>query len=615
MANARVEQPTVRLGAGGGGRLTGESAQHTASTLRRLLRYLKPYRRQMLLVAFFVIASTVLKLIGPYLLSSAIDDSIIPRDGAGLARISLWMLAVYLAAGAISAVQSLIMVVIGQKFVADIRRSLFSHMQRLSMGYHDRHKVGDLMSRVSNDTEAINSVLTNGLIEFVSNILLLGGTMIAMFFLSWPLALAMVVVLSLMLYITGEVTRRSRQAFRNVQSNLGNLNAVTEEAIAGIRVVKAFARERDSLAEYQRVNAANREAGIKADIIVAVLGPMFTTMSTITIAVTALLGGWLALRGLTEVGVLAAFVVYIMNFFRPMRAIAMLYNQLQSALAGSERIFAVLDTESAVQDSANAHPLPRIQGEVVFDNVSFGYEEGKPVLVDVSLKAEPGQTIALVGPTGAGKTTVVNLLSRFYDVTGGRITIDGFDIREIQQVSLRSQLGIVLQDTFLFSGSVLENIRYGRLDATDEEVVAAARLANADRFIRLLPEGYATQVSEQGHNFSEGQRQLLAIARAILADPRILILDEATSSVDTRTEIQIQEALLRLLEGRTAFVIAHRLSTIRKADQVLVVNDHHIIERGTHEELLARRGFYHDLYMSQYRRVAAGTVNGSSPVP
>jgi ATP-binding cassette subfamily B protein len=494
------------------------------------------------------------------------------------------------------------MVNIGQHLVADIRAALFSHLQRLSMSYHDRHRTGDLMSRLSNDTEAINSVLSNGLIDFTTNILSLGGIIIAMYILNWPLALAMSVLLPLMLFITTLVTRYSRRAFRNVQRNLGGLNAVMEENIAGIRAVKAFAREETAIARFQEANAANRAAGIKADIITAALGPMFTTMSTITIAITALLGGWLALRGVVQVGVLATFVIYIMNFFRPMRGIAMVYNSLQSALAGAERIFEVLDAEPDVSDLPGAKPLENLRGHVRFDHVTFSYEPGKPVLIDVSLEASPGQTIALVGPTGAGKTTIISLLSRFYDVDQGAISIDGHDIRTVQQASLRKQLGIVLQDTFLFSGTVMDNIRYGRLDATDEEVIAAAKLANADRFIRLLPEGYRTHVSEQGHNFSQGQRQLLAIARAILADPRILILDEATSSVDTRTEMQIQEALLRLMRGRTSFVIAHRLSTIRNADQVLVVNDHRIIERGSHEELLARKGFYYELYMSQFRR-------------
>jgi ATP-binding cassette, subfamily B, multidrug efflux pump len=340
-------------------------------------------------------------------------------------------------------------------------------------------------------------------------------------------------------------------------------------------------------------------------VITAVLGPMFTTMSTITIAATALFGGWLSIQGIVTVGVIATYVVYIMNFFRPMRGIAMLYNHLQSALAGAERIFEIMDQDQSVADLPDAEPLV-INGHVTFDDVTFSYEPDKPVLQNVSLDAAPGETIALVGPTGAGKTTIINLLSRFYDVDSGQICIDGNDIRHVQQTSIREQLGIVLQDTFLFSGTVLENIRYGRLQATEEEIRAAATLANADWFIRRLPQGYQTQVSEQGHNFSQGQRQLLAIARAILADPRILILDEATSSVDTRTELQIQEALLRLMAGRTAFVIAHRLSTIQQADQVLVIDNGRVIERGTHDSLLAMGGFYHNLYMSQYQKSGNG---------
>lgn len=605
MTTPSTERPRVRLGYGGGRNLTGESAADTRSTVRRLLGYLRPYWRPLSVVAVLAFIGTLASLAGPILLGIAIDDFIATGDKDGLVRTSLLMLAVYLASGLASIVQGVVMVSVGQRFVASLRAELFGHIQTLSMGYHDRHSVGDLMSRVSNDTDAINQALSNGLIEFTTNILLLGGIMLTMFALSWQLAAGTLLVMLLMLYITGKVTEHSRKAFRSVQRNLGTLNGVMEENLSGIRVIKAFAREADSLDQFIEANTAYRQSGIRADIITSALGPMFSTMNILTVAVTALLGGWLAVNGHVEVGVIATFVVYIRNFFRPMRAIAMLYNQLQSALAGAERIFAVLDQPPDVDDEPDAQPLPQVAGGVAFDGVSFAYEPGKPVLVDVSLSAQPGQTIALVGPTGAGKTTIVNLLSRFYDVSEGAITIDGADLRTVQQASIRAQLGIVLQDTFLFSGTVMENIRYGRLDATDEEVIAAAKLANADRFIRHLPHGYHTQVSEQGHNFSEGQRQLLAIARAVLVDPRILILDEATSSVDTRTEVQIQEALLRLLEGRTAFVIAHRLSTIRKADLVLVIKDHRIIERGTHEELLAQGGFYHDLYMSQFRRAAS----------
>ena len=601
----QTHQNRPRIGMGAGGGPSGESAKDTSSAVRRLFSYLRPYWLRLILVAVLAVITTIGQLAGPILLGIAIDRFILPGDVPGLIRIALLMLAVYITAGVATIGQGIIMVVVAQRLARDIRSELFAHVQSLSMAYHDHHRVGDLMSRMTNDTEAINRVLTNGLIEFTTNILLLGGIIVAMFLLNWQLALGVMLVLPLMLYITVTVTRYSRKAFRQVQASLGTLNAVMEENIAGVRVVKAFAREEETIAQFETISAENRQVGIKADIITAVLGPMFTTMMTVTIAVVALLGGWLSLQGIVSVGVIATFVVYVMNFFRPMRGIAMLYNGLQSALAGAERIFEVLDDKPSVANPPDAEPLPKIRGEVTFDNVSFAYEPGKPVLEDVNLTAKPGQTIALVGPTGAGKTTIISLLSRFYDVSEGAILIDGHDIRSVEQTSIREQLGIVLQDTFLFSESVMENIRYGRLTASDEEVIEAARLANADHFIRTLPQGYGTLVSEKGHNFSQGQRQLLAIARAMLADPRILILDEATSSVDTRTEMHIQDALLRLMEGRTAFVIAHRLSTIRNADNVLVVNDHRIIERGTHEALMEQNGFYYDLYMSQYRRVQA----------
>jgi ATP-binding cassette subfamily B protein len=605
MSPQTPKPPTrIRFGQGGGG-LTGESASHGSSTIKRLFSYARPYSGRLVIVSLLVVISTFSALAGPILLGKAIDESVIFGDLAGLGQTVVLMLIIYLLGGLAAILHGVMMVGIAQRLVADLRAELFTHLQNLSMAYHDQHRTGDLMSRVTNDTEAINRVLSNGLIQFITNLLQLIGIMVAMFLLNWRLAVGTLILLPLMLIITSVVTRRSRVAFREVQHNLGALNAVSEENIAGIRVVQAFARAEDTIAQFEIVNAENRRSGIKANIITAALGPMFTTMSTITIAATALLGGWLSLSGLVTIGVLATFVIYIMNFFRPMRSIAMLYNHLQSALAGAERIFQVLDTNPSVSDQPQARPLQNIQGAVLFDQVTFSYEPDKPVLTNVSFRASPGETVALVGPTGAGKTTIISLLSRFYDVDAGSILIDGSDIRTVQQKSVREQLGIVLQDTFLFSGTVIDNIRYGRLDASDEEVRAAAKLANADWFIRRLPQGYQAQVSEKGHNFSQGQRQLLAIARAVLANPRILILDEATSSVDTRTEQNIQEALLRLMDGRTAFVIAHRLSTIRQADQVLVIDNGRLIEQGNHESLLAQQGFYYNLYMSQFRHTSA----------
>jgi ATP-binding cassette subfamily B multidrug efflux pump len=603
MSNLPASTTRLRLGPGVGGRPTGELARDAGSAVKRLITYVRPYTPQLIGVGILVCISTAVGLAGPMLIGRAIDLAINPGDSYLLLKIGLSMLGIYLVGCLASILHGILMVGIGQRIIADLRQELFTHLQDLSMVYHDEHRVGDLMSRVTNDTEAINRVLSNGLIQFITNVLLLGGIMAAMFLLNWQLAVGTLILLPLMLWITSLVTKLSRVAFRQVQHNLGVLNAVMEENIAGIRVVQAFARTSDSKALFEVANASNRQSGIKADFISAALSPMFTTMSTITIAATALLGGWLGLQGLVSVGIIATFVVYIMNFFRPMRSIAMLYNHMQSALAGAERIFEVLDARPIVTDQQDAIPLMDIEGSVKFERVTFGYKTEEAVLNDICLEARPGQTIALVGPTGAGKTTIINLLSRFYDANEGVIRIDGHDIRKLQQKSIRSQLGIVLQDTFLFSGTVLENIRYGRLDASEAEVMAAAELANADWFIRRLPLGYQTEVSEQGYNFSMGQRQLLAIARAILANPRILILDEATSSVDTRTEIQIQGALLNLMAGRTAIVIAHRLSTIRKADQVLVIDNGRIIERGDHKSLLAQAGFYYNLYMSQFRHV------------
>jgi ATP-binding cassette subfamily B multidrug efflux pump len=591
----------------GPGGMRIEDASEQRATLLRLIAYLKPYRVIVGIVTLLVIAGTGLMLAGPFLIGRAVDRYIVPGNLPGLWRIAAVMLAAYVGSGVMTALYSILMVNVSQKLIKDIRSALFGHIQTLSMAYYDEHEVGDLMSRVTNDTDAINRVLSNGMVQLISSILQLVGILVAMFLLSWQLALGSLVVLPLIMLVTVAIAARTREAFREVQYNLGQLNAYAEENIAGVRVVRSFAREAETIAGFNAVNARNRDVGIRAEKITALLMPMMNVMSTVATAVIAGLGGWLALHSLISVGVIVSFVAYIRQFFQPLRQLAQLYNQLQSGLAGAERIFRVLDAEPTVDDKPNAPALADITGRVDFEHVSFAYEEGKPVLSDISLTALPGQTVALVGPTGAGKTTIVSLLSRFYDVDEGTIRVDGVDIRNIQQDSLRRQLGIVLQDTFLFSGTVMDNIRYGRLDATDEQVVEAAKLANADQFIRRLPKGYDTEVSEQGSNFSQGQRQLLAIARAVLADPAILILDEATSSVDTRTEMFIQDALLRLMEGRTAFVIAHRLSTIQNADQVLVVDEHRIVERGTHNELLAKHDLYYAMHQSQYRRLETMT--------
>jgi ATP-binding cassette subfamily B protein len=427
------------------------------------------------------------------------------------------------------------------------------------------------------------------------------GILVAMFVLNVWLALASLLVVPIMFLFTNFVARYTRRGFRRLQKHLGELNGVMEESISGQKVVTAFRRNESAIESFRRSNQEVFRAGVYANSYALLLMPITNVLGNFFVIVLAGFGGWLALQGLVSVGIIATFISYGQRFVQPLRQLANMYNSIQAALAGAERVFEIIDTPPEVVDVPDAAPLDALRGDVRFEEVNFGYQPGTPVIKNMSLEASAGQTVALVGPTGAGKTTIINLLTRFYDVDSGGITIDGTDIRQIKKTDLRRELGLVLQDTFLFSDSVLENIRFGRLDASDEECFQAARLADADHFIRQLPQGYQTQLSERASNLSQGQRQLLAIARAILADPGILILDEATSSVDTRTEARIQKSLLRLMAGRTSFVIAHRLSTIRDADQIFVIQDGEIVEQGTHQQLLDRRGFFHHLYVSQFK--------------
>ena len=601
-------QPAMGMpvqGMRGGGAV--QKARDPRTVLRRLIAYLRPELLSIAGVAVLVVVTTGLELLGPYLVGVAIDRFIGRGDLNGLMRLVLLMLVTYTLAWFAQFAQSYRMVAITQRVLRTLRRDLFERLQTLSLRFFDQRPTGELMSRLTNDIDAINRVLSQSVIELAASLLTLVGIVIVMLALNVWLALGALVILPLMLWFTLRMGKGTRRGFQQVQANLGKLNAVMEENISGIRVVQAFRRQHTVLAQFEGANIATRDASIRAQLMMTLLRPMMMVLSNLDIVVIAGLGGWLALRGLVSVGVIATFVLYARRFFEPLLTLADLYNAIQSALAGAERVFEILDQVPEVQDRPGAIELADIRGRVAFEGVHFSYVKGVPVLQDVSLLAEPGQVVALVGPTGAGKTTIVNLLSRFYDVDQGAILLDGRDIREAKQDSLRRQLGIVLQDTFLFSDTVMENIRYGRLDATDEECIAAARLANADQFIERLPEGYQTPLAERASTLSQGQRQLLSIARAILADPRILILDEATSSVDTRTEIHIQQALLNLMKGRTSFVIAHRLSTIRNADQLLVIDEGRIVESGTHESLLAQQGFYYRLYMSQFARATLAT--------
>jgi len=578
-----------------------EKANDPRRALVRLLPYLGAYKWALVMTLAFVLIYTLLGLAGPYLMGMAIDKFIGGKDPAGLARIALLMLTVYVFNNVFQAVSNWVMARVSQRALKQLRRDLFEHLQTLSLGFFDRNPAGELMSRLTNDIDAINQAVSQNVTALIASVLSMGGILVAMFVLNAWLALATLIVVPIMFWFTEFVAKYTRRGFRELQKQLGLLNSTMEESLSGGKVVMAFRRNDTAVETFRKRNQEVYKAGIYANSYALLLMPLTNVLGNFFVIVLAGLGGYLALQGLVSVGIIATFISYGQNFINPLRQIANMYNAIQAALAGAERVFEIIDTQPEIVDDPQAVPLDKIEGYVRFENVGFGYLPDVPIIKHMTLEAKGGQTVALVGPTGAGKTTIVNLLGRFYEIQGGRISIDGRDIRQVSKTDLRRKLGVVLQNTFLFADTVMENIRYGRLEATDEEVVRAAELADADHFIRQLPQGYQTVLTERASNLSQGQRQMLAIARAILADPSILILDEATSSVDTRTEARIQEALLRLMEGRTSFVIAHRLSTIRDADNVVVINDGEIVEQGTHQQLLDKHGFYHNLYLSQFK--------------
>jgi ATP-binding cassette subfamily B multidrug efflux pump len=542
---------------------------------------------------------------------------------AGLGRLVLILVFLYVIGSVTAGLQFYVMGWTGQHVLRDLRVRVFKHLHELSLGYYAEHEAGAVMSRITNDMDTLQQAISFVLVSVMSGVLLIVWIGIVMLQMSVPYALVSMSVIPLMILATWWFSGQARKAFRRTRVAIGNVNADLQESISGVREVQAFGREDANIESFRQSNAANRDANIRAVSFTAALGPTLEALGYLAIAITTVVGGFLLLRGQTlfgatiSIGLVITFLQYVQRFNQPIQQIATLWANLQSAIAGAERIYGLLDAQADIVDKPDALAMPEVLGRVEFLKVDAAYKEEERVLCGVSFVAEPGQTVAIVGPTGAGKTTIINLIPRFYDVMGGAVRVDGYDVRDVAGASLRRQIGIVLQDTFLFSDTVMNNIRFGRPEATDEEVTAAASLAHAHEFIQRLPEGYNTLLGERGAGLSQGQRQLLAIARAALANPRILILDEATSSVDTRTERQIQRALDELLRGRTSFVIAHRLSTIRNADQVLVLVDGEIVERGRHDELLARRGAYYELYMKQFRtqeQVAAGG-NGHEPGP
>ncbi|MGH2520942.1 MAG: ABC transporter ATP-binding protein [Anaerolineales bacterium] len=538
----------------------------------------------------------------------------------GLGRVILAILALYVMGAVLTGLSFFTMSWAGQGVLRNMRVDVFRHLHRLTQGYYAEHEAGDLMSRIVNDASTIEQAFGFALINVLSGLLLLGWIAYNMIAKSLPFALLSMAVAPIMAVATFWFSDQARKAFRKTRQEMGSVNAELQESIAAVREVQAFNRADENIERFMATNAANRDANVRAVAYTSALAPALEALGFVALALVTCVGGYFLLAGrpmgflglstTVSLGLVITFLGYVQRFNQPIQQIAILWTNVQSAIAGGERIFTLLDEAPAVQDKPGAKVMPEIKGVVDFEAVSAEYKKDVPVLKGVSFRAELGQTIAIVGPTGAGKTTLINLIPRFYDVTGGAVKIDGLDVRDVTAESLRRQIGLVLQDTFLFSTTVMENIRFGRPDATDEEVMAAAKLAHADTFIERLPEKYQAVLGERGSGLSQGQRQLVSIARAALANPRILILDEATSSVDTRTERLIQQAFDKLLTGRTSFVIAHRLSTVRNADLVLVVKDGEIIERGKFDELLAKKGFFYNLYLSQFRHEEAPGGNG-----
>ncbi len=578
-----------------------EKPKNFAGTIKRIWSYLAESKWKLSLVLIMVVISSAMALLGPFLVGRAIDWYIIARDNSGLLYFLIGLAAVYVLHSVSVLLQNFWMIGIAQKTVYGMRVQLFRHLHRLPIPYFDKRQHGEIMSRVTNDIENVSNTLNSSVIQIFTSLLTLIGTVSVMVWLSPLLTLITFLVVPLMIYGLRWITRRTGVLFKAVQANLGDLNGYIEETMSGQRIVKTFSQEKRVIAEFREKNLNLKQASFWAQTFSGFIPKLMNGLNNLNFAIVAGIGGLLALHDMISIGVIVIFAEYTRQFTRPLSDLANQFNTLLSAIAGAERVFQVLDEEEERKDEKHAGELEQVKGEVKFSNVTFSYEKEADTITNVSFHAKPGEMIAFVGPTGAGKTTLINLLSRFYDADEGTIYIDGHDISQIKRESLRSHMAFVLQDTFLFRGTVRENIRYGRLDATDEEVEQAAMMANAHSFIMKLPEQYDTVLDHNGGGISQGQRQLLSIARAILADPSILILDEATSSIDTVTELKIQEALQRLMKGRTSFVIAHRLNTIRNADKIVVLKDGKIIEQGSHNELLEQKGFYSELYENQIK--------------
>ena len=597
----------------GRGRMNGEKAKDFSGAVKKLLRYMSKYKIRLIGMMIFAIVGTVFNIVGPKILGKATTELfnglVAKVNGTGgidfdkIGKILLWTLGLYLCSAAFSFVQGFIMTGISNDVSYSLRKDISGKMNRLPMKYYESRTYGEVLSRITNDVDTLQQGLNQSITQLITSVTTLIGVFIMMLSINVWMTLCALLILPCSMFIISKVMKRSQKYFRQQQKYLGDVNGQVEEVYAGQNIVKAFNKEDAVMATFEETNKKLYESGWKSQFFSGMMMPIMQFVGNIGYVMVALLGGFMTIKGAIEVGDIQSFFQYIRNFTQPVQQIAQVTNMMQSAAAASERVFEFLEEEE--EEQTVEHPVTLengVEGHVTFEHVSFGYRPDQIIIKDFSEQVQPGQKIAIVGPTGAGKTTLVKLLMRFYDVNSGRILIDGHDIREFDRRNLRECFGMVLQDTWLFNGTIMENIRYGRLDATDEEVIAAAKAAHAHRFIQTLPEGYNTVLNEEASNVSQGQKQLLTIARAILADNRLLILDEATSSVDTRTEERIQKAMDNLMKGRTSFVIAHRLSTIKDADVILVMKDGDIIEQGNHEELLAMNGFYANLYNSQFEK-------------
>jgi ATP-binding cassette, subfamily B, multidrug efflux pump len=581
-------------------------AQDRGAVARRLLGELAPYKRTIFAALAFVLVAAACQALGPWLVSRAIDRDIMGHDGMGLLKRISILLCVWTLSATAQRAQTRRVGMTGQRVLANIRAQLFDQLQSLPLSFFDKRPIGDLMSRLLSDVDTLNQLLSQGVTQLLGALLGLGGILVAMMLLNWRLALACYAIIPAMLLTTAFFAARARAAFRKTRQTVGDVTADLQEEIVGVRQAQAFNRTDVNIQKFRQRNAANRDANVTAGGVSSAFSPAIDFLSTISMALVIGFGGWLVFHDRLSIGLLAAFLIYTQQFFRPIQLAASVWTLAQSALAGGERIYAILDETREPIDVDGAQTVTRATGRITFERVSFAYDPQHPVLHDVSFELPAGKTLALVGKTGAGKTTIAALIPRFYDVTAGSVMLDGADVRQLTRKSLRAQMAMVLQEPFLFSGSVADNIAYARPNASRDEIEKAARAVDAHDFIAALSKGYDTLLGEGGGNLSQGQRQLVAFARAVLADPRVLILDEATANIDTRTEKTIQAALATLMQGRTSVVIAHRLSTIRNADLILVIDAGRIVERGTHDELVAKNGVYADLHRRQFREPAKG---------